>query len=87
MSRDNLQMKRAFVLGVPPTVFLTVNVLNMLNIYDSRSGASDILPNGKSLLTPHTTEKSEKIIFRTTKIIGTLPRIVGKGLIGPKSAR
>ncbi len=31
-----------------------------------------------TLNTPHTTEKSEKIIFRTSKTIETLPRIVGK---------
>ncbi len=37
-----------------------------------------------SLNTPHTTEK---IIFKTTKIIGTLPRIVLRGEIGPKSAQ
>ncbi len=29
-----------------------------------------------TLNTPHTTGKSDKIIFRTTKLIGTLPRIV-----------
>ncbi len=40
-----------------------------------------------TLNTPHTTKKSEKLIFRTTKIIGTLPRIVGRGEIGPKSAQ
>ncbi len=34
-----------------------------------------------TLNTPHTTEKSDKIIFRSTKIIGTLPRIVGRGEI------
>ncbi len=32
---------------------------------------------------PHTTEKSDTIIFRSTKIIGTLPRIVRRGEIGP----
>ncbi len=37
-------------------------------------------------VTPHTTGKSDKIIFRTTKTIGTLPRIVGRGEIGTKSA-
>ncbi len=40
-----------------------------------------------TLNTHHTTEKSDKIIFRSTKIIGTLPRIVESGEIGPKSAR
>ncbi len=40
-----------------------------------------------TLNTPHTTGKSYKIIFRTKMIIGTLPRIVGRGEIGPKSAR
>ncbi len=40
-----------------------------------------------TLNTPHTTGKSHKIIFRATKIIRTLPRIVGRGEIGPKSAR
>ncbi len=40
-----------------------------------------------TLNTPHSTGKSDKIIFRSTKIIGTLPRIVGRGEIGPKSAR
>ncbi len=40
-----------------------------------------------TLNTPHTTGKSDTIIFRTTKIIRTLPRIVGRGEIGPKSAR
>ncbi len=40
-----------------------------------------------TLNTPHTRGKADKIIFRTTKIIGTLPRIVGRGEIGPKSAR
>ncbi len=39
-----------------------------------------------SLNTPHTAGKSDKIIFRTTKIIETLPRIVGRGEIGSKSA-
>ncbi len=33
----------------------------------------------------HTTGKSDKIICRTTKIIGTLHRIVERGEIGPKS--
>ncbi len=40
-----------------------------------------------TLNTHHTTGKSDKIIFRPTKIIGTLPRIVGRGEIDPKSAR
>ncbi len=35
-----------------------------------------------TLNTPYTTYKSEKITFRTTKIIGTLPGIVGRGLFG-----
>jgi len=40
-----------------------------------------------TLNTPHTTGKSDKIICRTIKIIGTLPRIIGRGELGPKSAR
>ncbi len=40
-----------------------------------------------TLNTPPSTGKSEKIIFRSTKIIGTLPRIVRRGEIGQKSAR
>jgi len=40
-----------------------------------------------ALNTPYTSGTSDKIIFRTNKIIGTLPRIVRRGEIGPKSAR
>ncbi len=32
-------------------------------------------------------DKSGEIIFRSTEIIGTLPGIVGRGEISPKSAR
>ncbi len=39
-----------------------------------------------TLNTPYTSGKSEKIIFTSTKVIGTLPRIVGRGEISPKSA-
>ncbi len=61
----------------------------MLNIYDLRSGAPPTFFRADSVMlnTPKTTVKSDKIIFRTTKIIGTLPWIVGEGEIGPKSAR
>ncbi len=43
----------------------------------------------QSLLTHLTPQKIKKLklIFRTTKLIGTLPRIVGRGEIGPKSAQ
>jgi len=39
-----------------------------------------------TLNTTHATGKSDKIVLRTTKIIGTLPKIFGRGEIGPKSA-
>ncbi len=75
-SRDDLQIKCTFVLGVqrylrfaigaPPTFFRADSV---------------------TLNTPHTSGKSDKIIFTSNKIIGTLNRIVGRGEIGPKSAR
>ncbi len=71
ISRDNLQIIRAFVLGVSPTH------------QDFTMGAPPTFFRADSvtLNTPHTTGKSDKIIFRTTKIIGTLPRIVGRGKI------
>ncbi len=79
VSRDNLQIIHAFVLGVPPThqdFWFAIGVPPTFFRADS-----------VTLNTPHTTGRSDKIIFRTTKIIGTLPRIVGRGEIGPKSAR
>ncbi len=66
ISRDNLQIIRTFVLGVPPHI----------RIYDRKYSTC-----------PLTTGKSDKIMFRSTKVIGTLPRIIGRGEIGPKSAR
>ncbi len=61
--------------------FLIVNI--------QHRGASAVLFRAESVTvnTPHTTGKSNKIIFRTTSIIETLPRIVGRGEIGPKSPR
>ncbi len=79
VSRYNLQIKRAFVLGVRPTqqdFWFAIGAPPMF-----------FRANSVTLNTPHTTKKSEKLIFRTTKIIGTLPRIVGRGEIGPKSAQ
>ncbi len=85
VSRDNLQIKRAFVLGVPPThqdfwsqhvEYLRFSIVEPPTFFRADS---------VTLNTPHTTGKSEKIIFRT-KIIGTLPRIVRRKEIGPKSA-
>ncbi len=79
VSRYNLQIKRAFVLGVRPTqqdFWFAIGAPPMFFRADS-----------VTLNTPHTTKKSEKLIFRTTKIIGTLPRIVGRGEISPKSAQ
>ncbi len=40
-----------------------------------------------TLNTPHTSGKSDKMIFRSTEIIRTLPRIVRTGEISPKSGR
>ncbi len=76
VSRDNLKIMCAFVLGVPPP-----------HIRISDAPRTFFRADSVTLNTPHTTGKSDKIIFRSTKIIGTLPRIVGRGEIGPKSAR
>ena len=47
-------------------------------------GASNVLPRRfVTLNTPHTKGKSDKIICKTIMIIGTLPRIVGRGKICP----
>ncbi len=90
VSRDNLQIKCTFVLGAPPTQqdFWSY-IFNMLNIYYSWSGGAPkfFRADSVTLNTPHTTGKSDKIIFRSTKIIGTLPRIIKRGEMVPKSAR
>ncbi len=78
------------VLGVPPHTsgFLIVNIQHV-EYLQFAIGAPPTFFRADSvpLNTPHTTWISDKIIFRTTKIIRTLPRIVGRGEIGPKSAR
>ncbi len=78
VSRDNLQIKRVFVLCVHHTQ-------QDFWSYDSRS--TFFRADSLILNTPYTSGKSDKINFRTTKIIGTLCRIIGRGEIGPKSAR
>ncbi len=52
-------------------------------IHDSWSGAPPMFFRADSvtLNAPYTTGKSDKIIFRSTKIIGTLPRIVRRGYL------
>ncbi len=89
VSRDNLQIKRTFVLGFPHTSgFLIVNIQHIEYLrFTIRAPLTFFRADSVTLSTPHTTEKSEKINFRSTKIIRTLPRIVGRGEIGPKSAR
>ncbi len=76
VSRDNLQIKCTFILGVPPThvEYLRFAIGVPLTFFRVDSVTLNI---------PHTTEKSDTIIFRSTKIIGTLPRIVRRGEIGP----
>ncbi len=90
VSHDNLQIKRAFVLGVPPHTagFLIGNIQHVEYLWFAiKTPLTFFRADSVTLNTPHTTGKSEKIIFKTTKIIGTLTRIVGSGEIGPKSAR
>ncbi len=67
------------------SVFLIVNIQHV-EYLGFAIGASPMFFRADSvtLNTPHTTEKSEKIIFRSTKINRTLPRIVGRGEICPK---
>jgi len=90
VSRDNLQIIRTIVLCVPTHTagFLIVSIQHVEYLRVA-IGAPLIFfrVDSVTLNTPHTTEKSEKIIFRSTKIIGILPRIVGRGEIGPKSGR
>ncbi len=79
------------VLGVPPppntSGFLIVNIQHVEYLWFVIGAPLTFFQaDSVTLNTPHTTGKSDKIIFRTTKIIGTLPRIVGRGEIGPKSA-
>ncbi len=71
VSRDNPQIERSSS-GFPPHRRISDRKYSMLNIYDSRSGAPPTFFRADSvtLNTPHTTGKSYKIIFRTTKIIG-----------------
>ncbi len=75
--------------GFPPHSRISDRKYSMGNIYDSWLGTPLMFFQVDSLTlnTPHTTGKSDKIIFRPTKIIETLPRIVGRGEMGPKSAR
>ncbi len=75
VSRDDVQIVHAFVLWVPPKhqdFWFAIGPAPMFFRADS-----------VTLNTPHTTGKSDEIIFRSTKIIGTLPRIVGRGGISP----
>ncbi len=89
VSRDNLQIKRTFVLGVPHTAgFLIVNIQLVVYLWFAIGATLTFFwADSVTLNTPHTTGKSDTIIFRTTKIIRALTRIVGRGEIGPKSAR
>ncbi len=78
------------VLGVPPHTwgFLIVNIQHVEYLrFAIRAPPTFFRADSATLNTPHTTWKSDKMIFRTTKIIGTLPKIVGRGEISPKSAR
>ncbi len=89
VSRDNLQIKRTFVLGVPPHSRISDRKYSTCCILWFAIGAPPTFfwADSVTLNTPQTTGKSDTIIFRTTKIFSTLPRIVGRGEIGPKSAR
>ncbi len=66
--------------GFPPHIRISDRKYSTCWIFTIRDRAEQI----QSLLT-HLTP--DKIIFRTTKIIRTLPRTVGRGEIGPKSVR
>ncbi len=78
-----------FSSGFPHTAgFLIINIQHVEYLqFAIRAPLTFFRADSVTLNTPHTTEKSDKIIFISTKIIGTLPRIVGRGEIGPKSAR
>ncbi len=70
------------VLGVPPHTwgFLIVNIQHVEYLrFAIRAPPTFFRADSATLNTPHTTWKSDKMIFRTTKIIGTLPKIVGRG--------
>ncbi len=87
ISRDNLQIRRAFNLGVPPTHQDLWSYIQHVECLRFTIGASPTFfwADSVTLNTLYTTEQSEKIIFRSTKIIVTLPRIAGRGEICPKS--
>ncbi len=90
VSRDNMQIIHAFVLGVPPHSMISDRKYSTCWIFlrfAIEAPPKFFRADSVTLNTPHTTGKSDKIIFRFTKIIGTLPKIIGRGEIGPKSAQ
>ncbi len=67
VSHDNLQIKHVFVLGVtPPPPPIQQDFWFTIGVPQTFFRADSV-----SLNTPYTSEKSDKIIFRTTQIIGT----------------
>ncbi len=68
--------------------FLNVNIQHVEYLrFAIRAPSMFFRVDSVTLNTPPTTGQSDKIIFRSTKIIGTLLRIVERGEIVPKWAR
>ncbi len=73
VSCDNLQINHTFVLCVPPHTagFLIVNIQHVEYLRFAIGAPQTFFrADSVTLNTPHTTEKYDQIIFRSTKIIG-----------------